>query len=216
MIRMETENLNIAIVPVGEIGTNCAVVWNKGTKEGFVVDPGAWADKLLEYIKEKEIDVKAILLTHGHFDHIMAVNELKDALKCDVYAGVNEEEILKTPSLNSSELVGNPYIVDTPENLLKDGDNIEMAGVSIKTLETPGHTAGGVCFYVEDEKIIFAGDTVFMESVGRTDLPTGSGPTLIQSIKDKIIPLPDDVTIVPGHGPRTTVGHEKKHNPFFR
>lgn len=215
MSKIETENLYIKIMPVGEIGTNCCIVCNKKTKEGFVVDPGAWEEKILAEIKKEEIELRAVLLTHGHFDHIMAVNEIKEKLRAEVYAGENEEALLKDPLLNASEVVGSPYIVNTPEHLLREGDKIELAGVTIKVIETPGHTLGGVCYYIEKEGILFCGDTLFMESIGRTDLPTGSGPALLRSVREKLAVLPDDVVAVPGHGPKTTIGYEKRNNPYM-
>lgn len=215
MSKIETGKLCIEIMPVGEIGTNCCIVFNKSTKEGFVVDPGAWAEKILAKVKEEEIRLSAVLLTHGHFDHIMAVNEIREKLRAEVYAGENEESLLKDPLLNASEVVGSPYIVNTPEHLLREGDKIELAGVTIRVIETPGHTVGGVCYYIEEEGLLFCGDTLFMESIGRTDLPTGSGPALLRSVREKLAVLPDDVVAIPGHGPKTTIGYEKRNNPYM-
>lgn len=216
MGKIETERLNIEIVPVGEIGTNCCIIWNKETKEGFLADPGAWEEKIIRKLNETGIELRAILLTHGHFDHIMAVNHIKEKYRAEVYAGEEEEELLGDPLLNASQVVGSPYIVSTPEHLVREGDKIELAGVTVKVIETPGHTIGSVCYYIEEEGILLCGDTLFMESVGRTDLPTGSGSALLRSIREKLAVLPDEVVAIPGHGPKTTIGYEKRNNPYMR
>lgn len=212
---IETENLTVKIITVGEIGTNCCLAFNKKTKEGFLVDPGAQAEKILKIIEDEGAIVKSILLTHGHFDHIMAVNTVKEKLRAEIYVGENEEEMLMNEGLNASGIVGTPYIVGKPEHLLKDGQKVELAGVTITVIETPGHTSGGVCYYISDERLLFCGDTLFMESAGRTDLPTGNGPALMRSLREKIRPLPDDVTAIPGHGPKTNLGYEKQYNPYL-
>lgn len=215
MSRIETENLYIEVIPVGEIGTNCCIVKNKKSNEGFLIDPGAWAEEIIGRIEDEGVLLNAILLTHGHFDHIMAVNKIREKYRAEVYAGEKEAKLLSEPSLNASQVVGSPYIVNTPEHLLREGDKIELAGVEISVIETPGHTIGGVCYYIKEEGILFCGDTLFMESIGRTDLPTGSGPELLRSVREKLSVLPEDVVAVPGHGPKTTIGYEKRNNPYM-
>lgn len=211
----ETKNLAVIPIVVGAIGTNCYLVMNKNTKDAFVVDPGAEADAIARWIEKEQAKLQGILLTHGHFDHIMAVNELKEQYPVEVFAAEAETELLMDADLNCSNGfgMGRGYIVK-PDRTVRDSEQIELAGVTIKVIETPGHTKGGVCFYLEKEKLLFCGDTLFQESVGRSDLPTGSGATLVRSLRDKVFVLPEDVTAFPGHGPRTDIGHEKKYNPF--
>ena len=198
---------------VGPVGTNCYIMSND-TKDCVIVDPGDEAGRILAYINSEDLHVSAILLTHGHFDHITAVNELRDALGCPVYAGRDEEKMLNDPMLNSCGFgMGAPVTVKDV-TYLSDGEIINVADFSIKTLFTPGHTPGGVCYYVEEEGVLFSGDTLFCMSVGRTDFPGGSSSTLIRSIKDKLLPLPDDTKVYTGHGESTDIGFEK-HNNYF-
>ncbi|MCQ2536068.1 MAG: MBL fold metallo-hydrolase [Lachnospiraceae bacterium] len=199
---------------VGPVGTNCYIMSNDA-KECIVVDPGEEAGRIAAYIKSEDLSVCGILLTHGHFDHITAVNELRDMFGCAVYAGSDEEKMLNDAALNSCGFgMGAPVVVKDV-NYLSDEEVVELAGFSIRTLFTPGHTPGGVCFYIEKEGILFSGDTLFCMSVGRTDFPGGSSSTLIRSIKEKLLPLPDDTKVYTGHGEATDIGFEKQNNYFL-
>lgn len=199
---------------VGPVSTNCYIVSDENTKEALIIDPGAAAERIMDKVAENGFKVKAILLTHGHFDHISAVNELKNAYRVDVYVGEEDADLMEDTGLNVSAMFGQPYIARADQTL-RDGDVLELAGFTIKVLATPGHTKGGVCFYFEEENVAFCGDTVFQQSVGRTDFPTGNARVLSESIQSKIVPLPEDLQLFPGHGDSTTVGYEKKYNPFF-
>lgn len=199
---------------VGPVATNCYIVSDENTKEAFIIDPGAEPDRIIEKVKETEVSVKAILLTHGHFDHISAVNELKREFGVDVYIGQEDADLMADMELNVSYMFGMPYAARA-DKILKDGDVLEIAGFSIKVLFTPGHTKGGICFYLEKENVAFSGDTIFQQSVGRTDFPTGSARVLSESIKNKLFILPEDLQLFPGHGDSTTVGYEKKYNMFL-
>ncbi len=199
---------------VGPIATNCYFMCNMDTKEMILVDPGDQAEVLKLKITESGCTPVAILLTHGHTDHVLAVNKLREDYHVKVYAHEWErEEIEREPdamarSLGAVEMVKvDEYIHGEPV--------LDLAGFKIKVLSTPGHTVGGCCYYLEEQKILFSGDTLFNGSVGRTDFAGGSMSKLIASIEQKLFTLPEDVEVFPGHEASTTIGFEKKFNPYF-
>ena len=200
---------------LGPVGTNCYIVINEGTKECFLVDMAACPPELVSHIKNSGLTVKAVLLTHGHFDHIMGLDRFLEEFPAPVYACAAEKELLESPQLNSSSgMLGQPYTFHGAQ-YVKDGDLLGMAGMKIQVIQTPGHTIGGCCYYIADEQTLFSGDTLFRASIGRTDLPTGSMGALVRSVKEKILVLPDETRVYPGHMEETTVGYEKKYNPFL-
>lgn len=206
--------LKIETYVLGMVQTNCYLIYHEETKEAIIIDPADNAKLIGEKIRQKNLDLCGILLTHGHFDHIMGAEELKEMFRTKIYAHKEEAELLRQPELNYSAKVGNS-IAFSPDIELKDHEVLEMAGFQIQVLPTPGHTKGGACYYFEDEKVLISGDTLFFESVGRTDLPTGSMSTLIRSIKEELLNLEDDVMVYPGHGESTTIGYERKNNPYI-
>ena len=200
---------------LGPVGTNCYIVINEGTKECFLVDMAACPPELVSHIKNSGLTVKAVLLTHGHFDHIMGLDRFLEEFPAPVYACAAEKELLESPQLNSSSgMLGQPYTFHGAQ-YVKDGDLLDIAGMKIQVIQTPGHTIGGCCYYIADEQMLFSGDTLFRASIGRTDLPTGSMGALVRSVKEKILVLPDETRVYPGHMEETTVGYEKKYNPFL-
>ena len=200
---------------LGPVGTNCYIVSNEGTKECFLVDMAACPPELVSHIKNSGLTVKAVLLTHGHFDHIMGLDRFLEEFPAPVYACAAEKELLESAQLNSSSgMLGQPYTFHGAQ-YVKDGDLLDMAGMKIQVIQTPGHTIGGCCYYIADEQTLFSGDTLFRASIGRTDLPTGSMGALVRSVKEKILVLPDETRVYPGHMEETTVGYEKKYNPFL-
>jgi hydroxyacylglutathione hydrolase len=199
---------------VGQVGTNCYFIINEETKEMLIVDPGDSAQMLVEKIRLGVLIPKAILLTHGHFDHVMAAQELAKTFDLKIYAHEEEKDTLNHPGKNVSAMIGrqDSYHADI---FVKDGELLQLAGMEIKVLHTPGHTPGGCCYYLEKEQVLFSGDTLFCQSVGRTDFPGGSMSQIVRSIKSKLLALPDNVKVYPGHMDLTTIGMERRQNPFL-
>ncbi len=208
--------MKIRSMTVGPVETNVYFPVNEETGETVIIDPGDEAERILDFLKKEGWKPAGILLTHGHFDHIAAVPELRKALDLKVYAGKREERLLGDGELNESLTFLRRSITVKPDRLLSDGEEFELAGLSFRMIDTPGHTEGSCCYYMEKEKVLFSGDTLFEGSVGRTDFATGSMQVLLQSLEEKLAPLPDEVQVFPGHGGATTIGDEKKWNPYWR
>lgn len=207
-------SLKIGKITLGVCQTNSYFVYEEGQSEVLFFDPADKGDYIYEALKSKGFQVGAILLTHGHFDHIWGVQKLKELSGAKLYAYEGEEELCKDSTLNVSAQAGRACVVE-PDVLFKDGGEFHLCGIDGKVIATPGHTGGSCCYYFEEDKILISGDTLFQESVGRTDFPTGSMGTLIRSIKEKLMILPEDVKVYPGHGPSTTIGYEKLNNSFL-
>ncbi len=200
---------------IGVCDTNTYCAWNPDTMEGLIIDPAGNPERIFDMVNANGVKPAAVLLTHGHFDHILAVDEVREKYNIKAYIGVNEREVINSPQMNlAGAFMGMNYSADA-DVYLSDGQEIELAGFKIKVLEVPGHTPGGVCYYIEDEKVVFSGDTLFHESVGRTDFPGGSSSALMNGIKNKLFTLPDDTKVYPGHMEATAIGYEKLNNPFF-
>ena len=205
-------DLEIFRKTVGELGTNCYILVNHDRGECVVFDPAAEADALIEIFHSPGFQLKAIFLTHGHYDHIGAVKALKDVFGVPVYASREEnEQVLGDLSVNLSAMFGNPMTLQADE-VLRDGQKVDIIGTTLTCILTPGHTAGGMCYYCEELLSAIVGDTLFCGSVGRTDFPTGNGTVLLQSIREKLYTLPDETKIFPGHMDGSTIGWEKKSN----
>lgn len=207
-------NIEIKMMVLGPVQTNCFFLINEDTKELLIIDPADRAQGIIDWIQSEGLKPVAILLTHGHFDHIMAVEGLRKEYQIPMYASKDEVEVLANPQLNVSTMMG-AYVSMKADELFADGDVLELAGMKLKVISTPGHTIGSVCFYIEEEKMLISGDTLFEASVGRTDFPTGSSRQLIHSIKTRLFILPEDVNVFPGHGEATSIAYEKTHNPFI-
>lgn len=208
------KNIKIKTMVLGMVQTNCYIVRARDSKEAVVIDPADRAEKIYSYLNENDLVCKRILLTHGHFDHIMAAEKLKALTGAGIYAGENEETLLNDSNLNASINFGREVSLK-PDYFLKDKEEFEAAGLIWQVIYTHGHTEGGACYYLKDESTLFSGDTLFYESIGRTDLPTGNHQILIESIKSRLFILPDETEVYPGHGRPTTIGHEKQYNPFL-
>ena len=209
-----SEKLKIGICRVGMIQTNCYLVMNQESGEAFIVDPGDDADRIEAALMRMGAKPAAILLTHGHFDHILAVNELKTKYGIPVYASENEEETLREPARNLSGLHMCPTVIKA-DRLMQDSEEFSQAGFRICCLHTPGHTPGSCCYYLPDEKVLFSGDTLFCSGAGRTDFPGGSMSSLVRSLHRLTEELPEQTDVFPGHDQPTTIGEEKMYNPFL-
>ena len=198
---------------LGMLSTNCYVVENPDSQKVLIVDPGDSPLEIERQIDEIDGDPEAILLTHGHFDHMLAADALRKKYHIPVYVHEKEQHLLGDPKENLSGLWSKPYTMQA-DKTVKEGDVLHLADFEIHVLATPGHTAGGVCYYIPAEKALFSGDTLFCESDGRYDFPTSSGRELIASVKRLLKELPGDVTVYPGHNDETTIEHEKRYNPL--
>ena len=199
-------------VVVGPFATNCYIVGDESTKEGIIIDPGDEAKKILEKVNELGLDIKLILLTHGHIDHAGALKEVKEALNVDVAIHIDDAnfELYQSAGLVLGLFYPKP---SAPDRLLKDGDTLDIAGMRFDVLHTPGHTAGGICLLRDG--VVFSGDTLFNHSIGRSDLPGGNHSHLMESIHSKLLVLDDNTTVYPGHGDKTTIAAERNGNPFL-
>lgn len=212
--RKKTEEefeMKIACYAAGSVGTNNYVVSDDNGNTCIIDCDGSIAP-LLNYIDQNKLSVSHILLTHGHYDHVGSVNELKEALGCTVVGAEKEMPLFTDPALNCSQFVGGPIIVH-PDVQVREGDTVTVGNMTFTVLETPGHTAGSICFVCGD--VIFSGDTLFQGSCGRTDLPTGDWNDIKTSLQ-KLAALPGDYKVYSGHGPATTLDEERHSNPYMR
>ena len=191
----------------------CYIVYNQHN-EAIVIDPGDESKKIFSKLDELKLCVKAVLFTHAHFDHTMGIDEfVKEFGVSKVYVHKNDEEMMTDPQLNLSSVYTHGYTW-SEFDYLYDQQVLELAGAKIQVIHTPGHTSGGCCFYLEEDHALFSGDTLFYNSVGRTDFVTSSMPDMLASIREKLFKLPDDTIVYPGHMSATKIGYEKKHNPY--
>ena len=215
--------LKIGRMVLGSCATNTYFLYREGENKAVVVDPADQGTKVYASLFKNDLKVEGILLTHGHFDHIWGLEALKGAVNRErkekalepikVYALDAERELLGNADMNVSEMAGRACTVSADE-YLKDGQEITIAGMTFKVIATPGHTSGSCCYYLEEKGFLLSGDTLFQESVGRTDFPTGSMSQIVRSIREKLFVLPEDTKVYPGHGGSTTIGYEKENNPF--
>ena len=206
--------MRIETLVLGMVQTNCYIVSNEETKEAIVFDPADDAVRIEKYLKANDLVCKGILLTHGHFDHILAAAQLAEATGAQIYAHEAEKELLEDRGMNASRQFRREVSL-TPGVLLQDQEVLPLAGFSIKVIHTPGHTAGGACYYFSGQGTLFSGDTLFRGDIGRYDLPTGNGHQLVESILQKLMILEDQTAVYPGHGPSTTIGYERDNNIYL-
>ncbi|MCR5719290.1 MAG: MBL fold metallo-hydrolase [Lachnospiraceae bacterium] len=224
-------SVKIGRMVLGMCSTNCYFVYRENSNKVIVIDPADYGEEIYDKLTAKGFEVTAILLTHGHFDHIWGVKALKDKVNgvsddpsvqksknVSVYACSHEKELLANARMNVSADAGRPYTLKA-DVWVEDGDELSFNEgeelIKCKVIWTPGHTEGGCCYYFEEAGFVVSGDTLFFESVGRTDFPTGSMGKLVSSVKEKLLVLPEETKIYPGHGDETSVQHEKEYNPFL-
>ncbi len=210
MIQMQVEHL-----AVGPVQTNCYLAINKETKEAIIIDPGDDADRISMRLMQLEAKPVAILLTHGHFDHAGAAKALAAQYDILVYAYEKEAETLADSRMNLSGPLAGGATTYHADVFLKDEQELTLAGLHMRVLFTPGHTPGGCCYYFPREDVLFSGDSLFCGSVGRTDFPGGSMRTLVDSVRNKLMSLPENTIVYPGHDIETTIEQERMYNPFL-
>lgn len=210
----EWDVLKIERIPAGVYAANCYVISSEVTQKGVIVDPGGSVDKISNYLEENEIEPVMILLTHAHGDHIMGVPELKQYYPVKVGVHKGDLEMLANASINLSSQMTGPTVGIEPDFTFEDGDVLTAGDLKVEVVHTPGHSLGGVCFVIGN--YVITGDTLFAGSIGRTDLTGGDYDTLIESIAQKLLTRSDDLVVLPGHGPASTIGKERFGNPFLR
>lgn len=207
--------MNWKQIPVGPLQENCYVIWND-EKQGLIVDPGSEGERIIQFVRDLGVAPVAILLTHAHFDHIGAVDTVRDEFKIPVYIHKNEQDWLEDPTKNGSARFPLGQISARKAEQIIDGEQILSIGsFQIEIFETPGHSPGSISFYFKNGDVVFSGDALFQGSIGRTDLPFGNYEQLIESIHKKLLILPEQTVVCSGHGPETTIENEMSSNPFL-
>lgn len=206
--------MKIIPIEVGNLGTNCYIVFDEISKEALILDPGGSAVRIMAEIGNNQLKVKYIVNTHGHADHVLDNLKVKEKSGALLLIHEADSDMLISPQKNLSAFIGGAAVCGPADKLLKDGDEIKIGDIKFTILHTPGHTPGGICLLSGD--ILFSGDTLFAESIGRTDFPGGSYRQLLDSIREKLLPLHDEVKVYPGHGAETTIGWERRMNPFIQ
>jgi len=199
---------------VGALQTNCYLVGDEATREGIIIDPGGNGALILETVQRLKLDVKLVVNTHGHVDHIAANREVMEATGAPLAIHPDDASMLTNPLRSFAILMGKIHPSPPATVLLEEGSTVEFGSIVLQVLHTPGHSAGSISLWCAEEKAVFSGDVLFNLSIGRADLPGGSQRVLLQSIREKLFTLPDDTVVYPGHGPVTTIGFERVHNPW--
>ena len=197
---------------LSDFATNCFFVYEENSKDVILFDCGDRGDFVYDKLKENGLKLKAVYLTHGHYDHIYGIPALKEKSGVKVVCLDAEKEFLADTSANLTARFGTPLALH-PDETVRDGQTVTEGDLTFRVIATPGHTVGSCCYYFEEDGLLIGGDTLFEESVGRTDFPTGSTSALVRSIREKLFTLPDETKVFPGHGEATTIGHEKVYNP---
>ncbi len=203
------------ILPVGPLQCNCSVIGDESTREGLVIDPGDNIEDVVSIVRKHNLQIKQIVITHAHIDHVGGAMQLRAATGAPILLNQNDYALLKMLDAQAAWIgVAPPGKVEIDHSVAQ-ADSIKTGSLSADVIHTPGHTEGSICLYFPAEKKLIAGDTLFAGSIGRTDLPGGSFEKIIRSLHDKVLELPDDTVVIPGHGPLTTIGDERQSNPFL-
>ncbi|HML16664.1 MAG TPA: MBL fold metallo-hydrolase [Bryobacteraceae bacterium] len=203
------------ILPVGMLQCNCSIFGDETSREAIVIDPGDNIGKIVALLEKHALKVKAIVITHAHIDHIGGAARLKTITGAPVYMNENDQALYDHLDVQAGWLgMKTPARTEIDTNV-REGDSLKLGGADFRVLDTPGHTQGSISLWIPAENKLVAGDTLFRDSVGRTDLPGGDGRQILESIHSKLLTLPEDATVIPGHGPNTTIGREKEFNPFL-
>jgi glyoxylase-like metal-dependent hydrolase (beta-lactamase superfamily II) len=201
--------------PVGPLGANCTILGDEKSGEALVFDPGDEARRIYQRLESHKLAAKQILLTHAHLDHVGAAAALKKLTGAPIYLNENDLPLLEAAPQQAAWMGMAPPAIEPPDFFLTHGQNVGTDALPVTVLFTPGHTQGGVCFYLVREELLIAGDTLFAGSVGRTDLPGGNSAQLLESIRTQLLPLPDATRVICGHGPTTSIGRERRQNPYL-
>ncbi len=212
-----SQSLSYKIIPVTTYAQNCSLLWCTNSKAAAIVDPGGDIEKILDVVTQEGVNPVKILLTHGHIDHVGFTAELAEITGLPVI-GPHKDDLFLLESLEEyAGMTGLPHSGNfTPSEWLNDGDSVSLGEQTLKVIHCPGHTPGHVVFYHQKSKLAVVGDVLFQRSIGRTDFPRGNHADLLHSIKTKLIPLGDDIEFIPGHGPNSSFGEERQHNPFLQ
>jgi len=208
-----SDKMILEILEVGPYFVNCYIVGDPETKEGIIIDPSAEPDRIIAHSEKYSLDISRIIITHGHADHIGALHEIRKHFKVPVLIGAGDSHMLTDPAANLSGYAGEQILTDPPDGNLKEGDIVKVGNLEFKVFETPGHSPGSISLY--GQGVVFTGDALFLGSIGRTDFPGCSYETLVNSIRTKLLTLPEDTIIYSGHGPDSTIGQERDFNPFL-
>lgn len=209
--------MNYHIIPVTAFAQNCSLIWCEETRQAAIVDPGGEAQKIIREVADKGVVVGQILLTHGHLDHVGAAAELAAHYGVPIVGPEKADDFWLQGLPAQSRMFGlDECLPLTPDSWLDEGETVSVGNVTLQVLHCPGHTPGHIVFFDDRSKLLVSGDVIFKGGVGRSDFPQGDHAALIDSIKRKLLPLGDDVTFIPGHGPLSTLGHERLHNPFLQ
>jgi hydroxyacylglutathione hydrolase len=204
------------ILPVGPLQCNCSIIGDEASREAMVIDPGDDIDQILALIKKRNLQVKQIVITHAHIDHVGGAMKLRAAAGAPILLNQNDYALLKMLDMQAAWIgMRNPGKVEI-DHSLGQADTVKAGSLTAEVLHTPGHTEGSICLYFPAESKLIAGDTLFAGSIGRTDLPGGSYERILRSIHNRVLALPDETTVIPGHGPLTTIGEERESNPFLQ